>query len=467
MLKFYNTLTRQKEEFKPLENNTVRMYSCGPTVYSYAHIGNFRAYIFMDNLRRTLKYFGYKINGVMNITDVGHLTSDEDTGDDKMIKAAEKEHKSVYEIAEYYTKFYLKNAKELNINLPERIVKATDHVKDMIVFVKGLVDKGLAYVVDGNVYFDVEKYGKYGVLSGINLQNQKAGARIEVNSEKRSPYDFALWIKAPENHVMKWDSPWGIGYPGWHIECSVMSSKYLGKVFDIHTGGVDHIPIHHENEIAQSCGLNGEIPAKFWMHVEFLQVDGGKMSKSLGNCYRIEELEEKEFSPLDYRYFCLNTHYRKKLNFTFEALESSKTARNRLIELLKNHKNGTNEVNDADLQKYLQNFNDAVSDDLNVSLAIGELWNMIKLPYSKKVYETALKMDEILGLDFDKIEDKESSLVEKEIFDIPEEISNLAKERWQAKQNKDYKKADEIRQVLLSRGWLIIDNKVGFTLQKA
>ncbi len=342
-LRLYNTLTKRVEPFEAT-NNTVNMYTCGPTVYYFAHIGNFRAYVFMDTLRRVLKHNGYKVNTVMNITDVGHLTDDADSGEDKMEVQAKKENKSPYEIAEHYTSVFFEDAKKLNIEFSDiQVKKATDHIDDMIEFVKGLIETGYAYEVEGDVYFDVAKYNSkyhYGELSGVNLDDQLAGARIEVNKKKRSPYDFALWIKAPKEHIMKWNSPWSIGYPGWHIECSAMGKKYLGNQFDIHTGGVDHIPIHHANEIAQSKGLTGENQARFWMHCEFLKVDNGKMSKSLGNAFTIADLEKKGYSALDYRYLLLNANFRKVQNFTWEALEGAKIAREKLVKLALKHYKG-------------------------------------------------------------------------------------------------------------------------------
>ena len=327
-LKLYNTLTKQKEEFKPLQGNEVRIYTCGPTVYSFAHIGNFRAYVFMDTLRRVLKENGYTLKHVMNITDVGHLESDADEGEDKMEKAARKENKNPYEIAAYYTEIFFRDMGRLHIERPEIIAKATDHISDMLEFVKTLVKNGYAYETSKAIYFDISKLDKYPVLSNRNLDDQIAGARVDVDPEKRNPYDFAVWIKAPENHIMKWESPWGLSYPGWHLECSAMGRKYLGDEFDIHTGGVDHIPTHHENEIAQSKGCTGHIPAKRWMHVEFLQVDGGKMSKSLGNTYTLDQLQEKGIEPLAYKMFCYTAHYRTKLNFTFEGALSTQKALN-------------------------------------------------------------------------------------------------------------------------------------------
>ena len=351
-MKLYNTLTRKKEEFAPLDGKTVRMYSCGPTVYNFAHIGNMRTYVFMDILRRTLRYEGYKVKGVMNITDVGHLLSDADEGEDKMEKAAKEQQKSPYEIADYYTKLFFDDLKKLNIGKPELTPKATEHIREMLDFVYALCEKGYGYETSDGIYFDISKFPAYGQLSGINLEDQKAGARVEVNDEKRSPFDFAIWKKAPKEHIMQWDSRWGKGYPGWHIECSAMSKKYLGEVFDIHTGGVDHIPIHHENEIAQSYGYSGKNPAKFWMHGEFMLVNNGKMSKKLGNTYLVSQLEEMGYSPMCFRYFCLNTHYRKKLNFTFEGMDGAKTAYARLCALVAKHREGENDVSDEKLAAY-------------------------------------------------------------------------------------------------------------------
>ena len=306
MLKFYNTLTRTKEEFRPLNGNTVTMYSCGPTVYNYAHIGNLRTYIFMDLIRRTLKYEGYKLKGVMNITDVGHLMADSDDGEDKMAVASREQNKTPWEIAEQYTKVFFEDLAKLNISKPEIIAKATEHIPEMIDYVKSLEEGGVSYETSDGIYFDISKFPRYGCLSRANIEEQLAGARVEVNDEKRHPADFALWKKADPLHIMQWDSPWGKGYPGWHIECSAMSRKYLGECFDIHSGGVDHIPIHHENEIAQNEVLTGKQSVRFWMHGEFMLVNNGKMSKSLGNTYTIADLEKKGYDPLDFRFFCLN-----------------------------------------------------------------------------------------------------------------------------------------------------------------
>ena len=335
-MKFYNTLTRTKEDFATCDgSDTVRIYSCGPTVYNFAHIGNMRTYIFMDQLRRALLYNGFKLRHCMNITDVGHLVSDGDDGEDKMQKTAREQKKSPWEIAKFYTDAFFGDLDRLNISRPEIISRATDNIPEMIKFVEGLVERGYGYETSDGIYFDISKFPEYGRLSRINLDEQKSGARVEVNDEKRGPADFALWKKAPKEHIMQWESPWGMGYPGWHIECSAMGLKYLGERFDIHTGGVDHIPIHHENEIAQTCGLLGHMSAHIWMHGEFMLVDGGKMSKSLGNTYTVSQLMEKGYEPLDFRYFCLNAHYRQKLNFTIEGMDAAKKSLSNLRTLVR------------------------------------------------------------------------------------------------------------------------------------
>lgn len=458
MMKFFNTLTRKKEEFEALEGKTVRMYSCGPTVYNYAHIGNLRAYLFMDLLRRTLKYNGYELKHVMNITDVGHLVSDADTGEDKMAKAAREQNKDPYEIADFYTKEFFKDFERLNIEKPEIIAKATEHIKDMEAYVKEIVDNGFGYETSNGVYFDISKLDRYGILSNTNTDDQMAGARIEVDPEKRNPLDFALWIKAPENHIMKWDSQWGKCYPGWHIECSAMGRKYLGDVFDIHTGGEDHIPIHHENEIAQAKGAIGKIPAKFWMHVAFLTVDGGKMSKSLGNCYRISELKEKGFEPLAYRYFCLNSHYKSKLNFTFDALKGAQTALNRLREGIKQHALGEASIEKSELEKYHEQFKEAISDDLNSPKALAILWDVVRNEKKSKDYlELISDFDKILGLDLD-VEKIKAFEANKE-DELSDEVKALIEQRNQARADKNWAEADRIRDLLTQMGVQINDKK--------
>ncbi len=458
-LKLYNTLSRNKETFTPI-NDTVRIYSCGPTVYSFAHIGNFRAYVFMDTLRRVLKYNGYNIKHAMNITDVGHLESDADEGEDKIAKAAKKENKDPYEIATYYTNIFLRDLDRLNIDRPEIICKATDHIQEMIEFVSDIVKNGYGYETSRGIYFDISKLDKYPVLSDRKIDEQIAGARVEVDKEKRNPEDFALWIKAPEKHLMKWESPWGLCYPGWHIECSAMGSKYLGEEFDIHTGGVDHIPTHHENEIAQSKGRCGKIPARFWMHCNFLQVDGGKMSKSLGNIYTLDNLKEKGIEPLSYKLFCFSSHYRSKLNFTFDGAISSNTSLMRLKEGYQRHLQGTENIEKELIDEFEEKFHKAINDDLNMPLAMSVVWDVIRYPEKSKEFAKLLtKFDEVLGLEIDKqIESNEA---------IPEEIQKLVEERQKARENKDWEMSDKIRDIIKEKGYIIKDSKDGAKLEKA
>lgn len=463
-LKLYNTLTRKKEEFEPLEGKEVRIYSCGPTVYSYAHIGNFRAYVFMDNLRRVLKYNGYKLKHVMNITDVGHLESDADEGEDKMEKAARKENKNPYEIANYYTEIFFRDMGKLNITKPDIIAKATEHISEMLEFVKKLLENGYAYETSRGIYFDISKLDKYPVLSNRNLDDQIAGARVDVDTEKRNPYDFALWIKAPENHIMKWESPWGLSYPGWHIECSAMGRRYLGDEFDIHTGGVDHIPTHHENEIAQSKGVTGKIPAKRWMHVEFLQVDGGKMSKSLGNTYTLDELEKHEIEPLAYKLFCYTAHYRTKLNFTFESAISSQKALNRLREGYLKHVNSKEEISSEVIEQYKNKFIEAINDDLNMPLAMGIIWELVRNDIkSEKIAKLIEEFDEVLGLD---IKNSDKYLSQHKKIELPEEVKRLLEQRTLARENKDWALSDKIRDELKQMGYNVKDSKEGMTVEK-
>lgn len=463
-IKLYNTLTRKKEDFVPIKGNEVRMYSCGPTVYSYAHIGNFRSYVFVDNLRRILEYNGYKLKHVMNITDVGHLESDADEGEDKMVKAAKKEHKSPYEIAEFYTKVFFADMDKLHIERPEIIAKATEHIPDMLEFVKEIIKNGYAYETSTAIYFDVSKLDKYPVLSNRNIEDQIAGARVDVDPEKKNPYDFAIWIKAPKNHIMKWDSPWGPSYPGWHLECSAMSRKYLGEVFDIHTGGVDHIPTHHENEIAQSKGAFGKIPAKTWMHVEFLQVNGGKMSKSLGNVYTISQLQEKGIEPLAFKLFCYTAHYRTKLNFTFEGAMSSQKALNRLRDGYIKHKAGTKKIDNSIKDEYKEQFLKAINDDLNMPLAMSIVWEVARNDCkSKELADLMLEFDKVLGLD---LVNSESYIKGQSNIEIPNEIKELLEKRKVAREEKNWALSDELRDKIKNKGYIVKDTKEGMTVEK-
>ena len=459
MLKVYNTLTREKEEFKPIDEKEVRIYTCGPTVYSTAHIGNMRAYVFMDNLRKVLKFNGYNLKHVMNITDVGHLTSDSDTGEDKMEKAAKARNIDPMDIAREVTSKFMEDIEKLNIEVPEVVAKATEHITEMEEYVAKIMENGYAYETSKGIYFDTSKLPSYGELSRVNLEKQMAGARIELDEEKRNPLDFALWIKAPENHIMKWDSRYGVCYPGWHIECSAMGNKYLGTKFDIHTGGVDHIPIHHENEIAQAKGAYGENPAKYWMHNEFLLIDGVKMSKSLNYVYTIDTLIERGLEPLAYRYLTYTAHYRNKLNFTWDGIEASQKSLKKLREAYNIHLEGTDIIDEEKLNEYKTRFENAINDDLNFPMALAVVWELARLKeHSKAIADLMLEMDKVLSLDIDKKEEKENI--------IPEEIKSLLEERKLARENKDFKTSDEIRDKLKDMGYIVKDTKEGQVIEK-
>ena len=466
-LTFYNTLTRKKEEFHSIDEKRVRMYSCGPTVYSYAHIGNFRTYIFMDTLRRVLKYNGYELKHVMNITDVGHLESDADEGEDKMEKAARKEKKDPYEIANFYTKIFLKDMEKLNIDKPEIITKATENISQMIDYVKEIIKNGYAYETSKGIYFDISKLDKYPVLSNRKLDDQIAGARVDVDPEKKNPYDFALWIKAPENHIMKWESPWGLSYPGWHLECSTMGRRFLGEEFDIHTGGVDHIPTHHENEIAQSKGATGKIPAHVWMHCEYLQVDGGKMSKSLGNTYTISQLQEKGISPLAFKLFCFTAHYRNKLNFTFEGAYGAQKALERLYDSYVKNVNGADDVEEDVIKEYEEKFLSYINDDMNMPGAMSVVWDIARnTKKSAKFANLLLKFDEVLGLDMKNAEKYLVKFKQNDSEELPAEIKKLVEDRKNARAEKNWAKSDEIRDKIISLGYSIKDTKDGIIVKK-
>lgn len=455
---FYNTLTKNKELFRPIESGKVKIYSCGPTVYKDATIGNMRTNLFQDTLRRVLRYNGYELKHVMNITDVGHLVSDGDEGEDKMLKSAREEHKSPIEIAEHYTKLFFKDLERLNIETPEIVCKATEHIKEMLEMVEKIMERGYAYETSTAIYFDVSKLDEYGILSGINLREQKAGARVEIDPEKRNPYDFALWIKAPENHLMKWDSPWGPSYPGWHIECSAMSTKYLGEEFDIHTGGIDLIPTHHENEIAQSKGACGKIPAHYWMHGEYLLINGGKMSKSLGNVYLVDDIINRGYDPLVYRLFNFSCHYKGKLNFTWDGIESASISLNRLREGYQKHLNGTDTVSEDVINDMENRFHQAINDDLNMPLAMSVVWEAIKYPEkSSKIAQLLEKFDTVLGI---KITEK------KEEQQIPQEILDLVEQRKVARNEKNWAESDRLRDLIIEKGYSVKDTKDGIEIEK-
>lgn len=449
-LKLYNTLSRSKQEFKPLVPGKAGMYTCGPTVYDYAHIGNMRSYVFADQLRRVLEYNDYAVTHVMNITDVGHLQSDADEGEDKMLEGSRREKKTPWELAEHYSRHFLEGIASLNIKKPTIICKATEHIQEMIDLTSQLLEQGYAYRIPGDgIYFDVQKLEQYGQLSGNRLDELQAGARIEVNARKRHPADFALWKDAPPEHIMQWPSPWGQGYPGWHIECSAMAMKYLGKQVDIHTGGIDHIPIHHENEIAQSESATGQRWVNYWLHGEFLQVDGGKMAKSLNNFYTLDSLAERGYEPLAFRYLCLNAHYRTPLNFTWEGLNAAQTSLNRLRQGYQNlTDDGT--VPDTEL---LNKFLAAINDDLNIPLALSYAWEAVRsgAPGSKAA---VAKFDEVLGLNL-------AEPARQERQELPQELAQLLEERNQARVAKDWARSDQLRDELAAKGVSVKDTKEG------
>lgn len=449
-LKLYNTLSRSKQEFMPLAPGKAGMYTCGPTVYDYAHIGNMRSYVFADQLRRVLEYNGYSVTHVMNITDVGHLESDADEGEDKMLEGSRREKKTPWELAEHYSRHFLEGMEALNLKKPTIICKATEHIQEMIDLTSQLLEQDYAYRIPGDgIYFDVQKLEQYGQLSGNRLDELQAGARIEVNARKRHPADFALWKDAPPEHIMQWPSPWGQGYPGWHIECSAMAMKYLGKQIDIHTGGIDHIPIHHENEIAQSESATGQRWVNYWLHGEFLLVDGGKMAKSLNNFYTLDSLVERGYEPLAFRYLCLNAHYRTPLNFTWEGLNAAQTSLNRLRQGYQNLA-GDSGTPDSEL---LNKFVAAINDDLNIPLALSYAWEAVRSGASgSKALLT--KFDEVLGLNL-------AEPARQERQELPRELTQLLEERNQARAAKDWARSDQLRDELAAKGVSLKDTKEG------
>jgi cysteinyl-tRNA synthetase len=465
-LQLYNTLTRKKESFHSLNDNEVRMYSCGPTVYNYAHLGNLRAYVFTDVLKRVLVYNGFKVKHVMNITDVGHLTDDADAGEDKMEKGARREGKTVWDIAAFYTSAFKQDISRLNIIEPSVWCKATEHIADMISVIKKLEKNGYTYLGDGNVYFDTSKFKHYAELGRLKLDELESGARTDVDEAKKHPRDFVLWFglgksKFGSEHAMKWESPWGIGYPGWHIECTAMSSKYLGEQFDIHTGGIDHIPVHHTNEIAQAEGAFGKHPwVQFWLHNNFLVVDKDKMAKSGDNFLRMQTVLDKRYDPLAYRYFCLGSHYRSELGFSWEAMDGALNAynrfKNKIIELKKN----LNEIGATDVNDYLWQFEKAINDDMNMPVALAtslELLNDTSIS-SKTRYETLLKFDAVLGFNIESLKEEQ--------IELSNEIESLVQKREEARKKKDFKTADKIRDELKAKGILLEDSATGVVWKK-
>jgi len=471
-----NTLTRKKEKFVPINPPNVGMYTCGPTVYLYSHIGHMRTYVGADILKRALKLNGYNVKQVMNITDVGHLTSDADTGEDKIEKTARITGKSVWDIAKFYTEQFFSSTDALNIIKPDIVCKATDNISEQIELIKKLEAKGFTYKTSDGIYFDTSKFSDYGKLTG-GKKGIKPGARIDIG-EKKNSTDFALWKFSHEGgrsfdlaqedpsdrRQMEWESPWGIGFPGWHIECSAMSMKYLGETFDIHTGGIDHIPIHHTNEIAQSEAATDKPFVKFWIHSEFLMVDGKKMSKSLGNIYTVDDVKAKGFEPLSLRYLYLTAHYRDPLNFTWKSLSGAQTALDNLRELLLAAKTQSSRTllsseKGRKIDDFNVRFQTAVNDDINTPKALAVLWEAMKsnIPSEDK-YDLAISFDQVLGL---KLAD-----IQKTKLTAPENIKELVQERQSIRDSGDFKKADELRKKILEMGWVVEDTPKGPRITK-
>ena len=476
MLKLFNTLTRKKEVFEPLKNKKVGLYTCGPTVYQYAHLGNLRTYIFEDILKRALLINGFRVTHVMNITDVGHLVSNADEGEDKIEREARREKKSAWDIARFYEEVFKKDIADLNILPPDMWCRATEHIEEQVALIKKLEKNGYTYRVSDGIYFDTSKFRGYGKLAEKNIAGIKAGARVE-QGEKRSPTDFALWKFSPastpghltQKREMEWDSPWGKGFPGWHLECSAMSMKYLGASFDIHCGGIDHIQIHHTNEIAQSEAATGKPFVHYWLHGNFLIMDD-KMSKSLGNIITLKEMRERGFDPLDFRYFALTAHYRSPLTFSWKALEAAKAARQNLVSFLQEIRMATpdkilKKANNRALATYQARFQKAVNDDLALPIALSVLWELVaaarKTPHPPfaALLNTMFWFDHMLGLNLKHAASAKET--------IPPEIEELAAAREKKRKAGDFAGADTLRRKINSFGWQINDTPTGPKLSRA
>lgn len=451
MLRLYNTLSRSIEEFVPLEPGKAGMYCCGPTVYNYAHIGNLRTYVFEDILRRTLRFNGFTPFHVMNITDVGHLESDADEGEDKMEKGARREGLDVWQLARKYEQAWLDDMARLNIERPEVICRATEHVQDMIELVERLLERGYAYAANDAIYFDTSKFSDYAKLARLDLRGLQAGAggRVQLTGEKRHPNDFALWFTNRPRHIMQWESPWGRGYPGWHIECSAMSMKYLGPTFDIHCGGVDHIPVHHTNEIAQSEGATGQPFVRYWLHGEWLLIGSEKMSKSTENFLTLASLAEKGFDPLAYRYLCLQAHYRSELRFTLDALEAAQNGLRRVYSASPERETLNDPSAFADARAEVLA---ALNDDLNVPQVVG----LLNRYGSHRLW---LEFDHVLGLDI-------AGRTAPDRGELPAEVAALIERRNAARRERNWAESDRLRDELIAMGYEVGDGPTGTTVRK-
>ncbi len=463
-IRLFNTKGREVQIFAPLQKGVMKIYSCGPTVYGYAHIGNLRSFLMSDLVRRTFEYAGYAVTQVMNVTDFGHLVSDEDDGDDKMTVGLRREGleltmENMYLLASRYTEAFKQDLEAMNIETPHAMPRASEHVKGMIAYVETLLHKNFAYKTSDGVYFDTAKFPQYGVLGGTTATGQ---ARVEVNSEKRDPRDFALW---KFNTEMGWDAPWGKGFPGWHIECTAMSTQYLGKSFDIHTGGVDHIAVHHNNEIAQAEAANGKPYARYWMHGEHLGIDAQRIAKSLGNTVTLSQLRDRNISPLSYRYWLLTAHYRSPVNFTWDAVEAAHTALFRALRQFADLQ-GSGRV----VEEYRKRFEAAIYDDLDTPKAIALMWELLK---DSEVSDgdkraTILDMDRVLGVGFSLAEEQRGALASREVAvaDAPEEVQALVAARAEARKKKDYMAADKARDDLKTAGYAVDDTPEGPVLTR-
>lgn len=459
MLKLFNTLSRKIEDFVPLEKGKVGLYTCGPTVYDYTHIGHLRKYINDDILKKVLRANGFEVCHVMNITDVGHLTSDSDSGDDKMEKGAKETGRTVWEVARFFEDYFFKSVNTVNIERADIVCRATEHIGAQVKLIKALEKNGLTYTTAHAVYFDVAKFPNYGQLSKQNLEDKETGARSDVfvDKSKKHPADFALWFFTTghfKDHTMKWSSPWGEGFPGWHIECSAMSMEYLGQSFDIHTGGIDHIPVHHENEIAQAEGATGKQFVKYWVHHDFVNIDKEKMSKSKKNFLKVDEVTEKGFDPLSLRYLYLTGHYRSEMAFSFESLSASQAAFFKLREEVRAWESPGKIV-----AQYWQKFLEAANDDLNLPKALAVVWELVKadIPSGDKS-ATLLEMDKILSLGLNEYIGKK--------VEVPEKIQKLIEAREKAREEKDFKKSDELRKEIKDLGYEIEDSSSGYKIKK-
>jgi cysteinyl-tRNA synthetase len=454
-MRLYNTLTRRKDELEPVEPDRVRVYSCGPTVYMFAHIGNFRSFLFADLLRRSLEYSGLAVEHVMNVTDVGHLTDDEDAGEDKLDKSARAAGRRPEEIAKFYEDAFWQDAARLNLLRPTVVCRATDHIPDMLELVGCIEAHGFAYRTGVGLIFDTGRYADYAGLARLNLAEQQAGARVAVDPGRRHPADFALWITNQPRHLMQWDSPWGRGFPGWHLECSAMSIKYLGERFDIHTGGIDHIPVHHTNERAQNFAATGREVVSLWLHGAFLTIGDARMGKSEGNLITLSQLEERGFRPADFRYLCLTALYRTPLNFTAESMASARNSLNGLIEFGRNAQ-GWQPGRDNWLDSHRQEFRAAIEDDLNLPQALATAWSVVREGNKRQdraAWDLLLEFDRVFGLGLERFAGAGAT--------VPDEVLRLVEERQAARKAKDWPAADRLRDRLAELGWQVEDTPGG------